>query len=469
MTVRPEGSVPGDAADVLVLGAGPAGIGAAVAARGQGLSVLVLDEAAEAGGQAHRATVLSPSGAALRARLAASGAQCRLGELAWSVTPRQGGGFRVDTLGEAGPHVLEAAALVVATGAQERVVPFPGWTLPGVTGLAAAAALVRSPGIAPGRSTLVAGTGPLLAAVAVGILEAGGEVAAVVDLCSRRRWLATLPALALRPGLLRRGLGWHARLRAAGVPVLFGHGLERVEPQGDRLAATLRATGASGRRRMVVDAVAVGHGLLPACDVTRLLRAEHAYDERRGHWHPRLDRDFRSSIPGLYVAGDGAGIAGAEAAELQGRIAGLAAARDLGCRVPPRELAALYRGAARAAGAGIALARLGAPDRRQVDAIAPGTIVCRCEDVPRAALDLAIAHGARDANQLKSWTRCGMGSCQGRLCGDVAARLLAAGTGRDRAAIGAFTMRTPLRPLPVAMLTGTYDYADIQLPPAAPL
>ena len=139
MTSRTEGRAPIGDADVLVLGAGPAGIGAAVAARRHSLSVIVLDEATEAGGQAHRATARGAStaqgpsrdaidgrpAAALRARLAASGAQCRLGELAWSVTPRQGGGFRVDTLGEAGPRMLEARALIVATGALERVVPFP--------------------------------------------------------------------------------------------------------------------------------------------------------------------------------------------------------------------------------------------------------------------------------------------------------------------------------------------------------
>lgn len=469
--------------DVLVLGAGPAGVGAAIAARRHGLSVIVLDEATEAGGQVYRApapglprdTAATRPGEALRARLASSGAECRLGEVAWSITPLPAGGFRVDSLGEAGPRKVEATRLILATGAQERVVPFPGWTLPGIIGLAGATILLKSQGIAPGASTLVAGTGPLLAAVAAAILKAGGKVTAVVDIASRGDWLVTLPALMRRPALFGRGLGWHAKLRAAGVPLLFGHTIERAEAHGAMIEVTLAPVDRVGhprageRRRMTVDSVAVGHGLVPACDAARLLRTAQHYDTARGHWQPTTDAGFRASLPGLYVAGDGAGIVGADAAFLQGQIAGLSAAMDHGCTVSPEEIANLRRRSKRAAVVGFAMAQLSAPRAGQIAAIAPETIVCRCEDVSRAEIDRAIGEGAHDANQLKSWTRCGMGPCQGRVCGDVAGALLAAATGRTRQEAGFLTARTPLRPLPVDALTGVYDYADIRLPPAAPL
>jgi thioredoxin reductase/bacterioferritin-associated ferredoxin len=471
-------------ADVLVLGAGPAGVGAAIAARRYGLSVIVMDEATEAGGQVYRApapglprdTAETRPGETLRATLAASGALCRLGEVVWSITPlTDGAGFRVDSLGEAGPRMVEATRLILATGAQERVVPFPGWTLPGIIGLAGATILLKSQGIAPGASTLVAGTGPLLAAVAAGILKVGGQVAAVVDIASRADWLATLPALAQRPALFGRGLGWHAKLRAAGVPLLFGHAIENAELSGDGLEITVAPVDRAGRpragerRRMTVDSVAIGHGLVPATDAARLLRAAQQYDPARGHWQPTTDAGFRASLPGLYVAGDGAGIAGADAAFLQGQIAGLSAAMDHGRAVPTQEIAALRRRTARAGAVGTAMARLSAPRAGQIGAITAETTVCRCEDVTRAEIDRAIGQGARDANQLKSWTRCGMGPCQGRVCGDIAGALLAVGTGRARAEVGVFTARTPLRPLPIEALTGVYDYADIRLPPAAPL
>lgn len=472
--------------DLLIIGAGPAGARAALRARACGLSVLLVDENPDAGGQvwrplpaafARRAdvppTAEARDGDALRAALRTAGIDCLFGHKVWNI----GTNLRTDTIGPAGSVSWQPRALLVATGTTERVVPFAGWTQPGVIGLAAATILLKSQHILPGRRTVVAGSGPLLLAVACGILKAGGEVAAVVDLASRGEWLRTLPALRGRPGLLWQGLRWQWQLRAAGVPVHYRHAIREVAPAQGGLAVRSGPVDATGApcegavHEWSADAVAVGNGLVPGTDVTRLLRAQHHYVHERGGWVAQTDGDGRTSVPGLYIAGDGAGIAGAAAAAAQGEIVALACALDLG-RIDParhaRERAPLLRQWRRSARFGQAMVGLMALREGGVAAIAPGTVVCRCEDVTRAEIDAAVQAGARDMNQLKAWTRCGMGPCQGRTCGDVAGALLAAQVGgRERA--GCFTGRAPLRPVSLADVAGDYTYADIPIPKAAPL
>ena len=416
-----------DSCDLVVVGGGPAGIEAAHAATRHGLSVTIVD--------------VSSPGAEPRRRLASSGVTARFEHAVWSVSP----GFRVDALGPEGPASWQARAVIAATGAEERVLPFPGWTLPGVTGLAAAP-------IKPGALTLVAGQGPLLFAAAVAILGAGGRVAAVVDLASRDEWPANGPAI------------WHPD-----VPVLHRHAISSLaEAPGDQLLATLTPVDAAGRpvigdaRQFRVDAVMVGNGFTASTDITRLLRVTHHYDGLRGGWVPTLDAACRTTLPGLYVAGDAAGLG--RAAALDGALGGLTAAYDLGAL--PAE--AYARDAGATGHFDGAMARLVALRPGQVAAIPAETIICRCEGVTRAQIDSAAAEGARTLNQLKAWTRCGMGSCQGRMCGDVAGALLAGEAG-SREAVGQFTGRTPFRPLPLGLLAGEVDYAALTLPPPAPL
>jgi NADPH-dependent 2,4-dienoyl-CoA reductase/sulfur reductase-like enzyme len=473
--------------DLLVIGAGPAGVAAAIAAQECGLTVLLVDENPQAGGQVYKAlpTGFTRSrgssvskearlGDQLRESLIRTEIDCCFGHKVWNV----GSSLRVDLLGPQGVSTWQPRALLVATGTTERVVPFTGWTTPGVIGLAAATLLLKSQNILPGRRTVVAGAGPLLLAVANAILKAGGEVTALVDLASRGEWLRTLPSLVGRPVLMWDGLSWQARLRWAGVPIYYRHGVRSVTQLGSGgLCVRVGQVDDRGMPLQGVeidieaDTLAVGHGLVPSTDISRLLRARHKYVPQQGGWIAESDEGGRTSVPGLYVAGDGASIAGAAAAGLQGKLVALACAVDLGFVKEDqikREKSELQSQWHKSARFGKAMAGLMAMRSGAVAGIEPDTIVCRCEDVTRAEIDAAAREGARDINQLKAWTRCGMGPCQGRTCGDVAGSLLAQHVGA-RQDVGYFTGRAPLRPISLAEVAGEYTYADIPIPKAAPL
>lgn len=443
--------------EVMVLGAGPAGMAAAIEA---GPGALLLDEQAAAGGQMFRApppglrapaTPDSRTGDRLRAALAASGATHLPGRQVWCAEP----GFRLHAIGPDGPEVHEAPKLILATGALERIIPVPGWTLPGVIGLAAATLLLKAHGVLPGRRVVVAGTGPLLYAVAAGILKGGGAVAALVDSATAADWRKARSAMLAQPGLLARGAAWRARLAAARVPVLHGHAVTALHGQESLAEVEIAPLGGGPSRRIAADACTLGHGLAPDTAITRLLGAKHVFAARSGGWIAATDEQLATSVPGLHVAGDAAGIAGARAAESRGLRAARAA---LGRAVPPPSRAERF---------GAAMAALMQPPASLVAAIPPETIICRCEGITRAEVDAAIEAGARDANQAKNWTRCGMGPCQGRLCGEALAELVALRRG-GREEAGMLTGRAPLRPVPYDLLIGEFEYESLALPAPAP-
>lgn len=472
-------------ADVIVLGGGPAGIAAAVTAAGHGLSVMLLDDAPAGGGQIYKALPDSfritdaraagpdhVAGNRLRHELSASRVQHVPRHVVWLVQP----GFVAHALGPDGCTRFDAPALVAATGTYERVIPVPGWTHPGVLGVGAATVLVKRHQILPGARTIVAGCGPLLLAAAAAIVKAGGRVPALVDLNHPADFVRGLPRLARRLDLLNRGAGWMRAIRASGTKVLWRHAV--IEVLGDPEVREVVVAPVDDRwrpklaraRRMPADAVALGHGLVPSVEVTRLLGARHRYCAEAGGWIPELDAQLRTSVHGLYAVGDMAGIAGAAAAELRGRLAGLTAAHDLG-RIDTDTHARLGRGLRaelrRAERFGSAMSEQMQIRDGLLDSIAPHTIVCRCEDVTRAEIDRALEEGARTLNDVKAMTRCGMGPCQGRMCGEAAAELVARRTG-GRAAAGCWTPRPPLRPVPFDMLTGDYTYAEIMMQAHAP-
>lgn len=463
--------------DVIVVGAGPAGASAAIEAAQLGLHTVLIDEQDQAGGQVWRAPSAAVTetphdqGADLRARLHQSGAVCAFGRRVWLVER----GFTVAALGPDQPETFTAPALIVATGAQERHVPVPGWTLPGVIGLAAATILLKSQRVLPGRRVVVAGTGPLLLLVAAEIVRGGGRVAAVIDANRARGWAAHGHAMLSRPSLAVRGAAWLAVLLRAGVPILSAHALRRIEgtDKVTHVAAgpvTDDHAPAQGAERVIeCDAVCFGFGLQPATEITRLLGADHAFMLAEGGWAPITSPSGGTSIPGLYVCGDGAGVLGAAAAPVRGQIAAIAIARDLGRPVPERRLSRLSGRLQRTARFGTAMTTLAMPRSGLAGLITHDTIICRCEGLPRMELDKAIAQGADTLNDLKSATRCGMGPCGGRNCEYAASLLIASRIGQALATIAQPTARPPLRPVPLQALAGSFDYASLPMPEPAPL
>ena len=398
--------------DLAVVGAGPAGTAAAAAAAACGLNVVLLGQSL---------------------RHAPAGVRALPGHLVWSVTP----GFRIEAIGPAGRIAVEAERLVAATGTLERHVLFPGWTLPGVTGLSAAAAPDANPATAVGQRVIVAGCGPLLAAAICRLQSHGAEIVAALTLSGTE----ALPVPAALPG--------HAVRQAAGAGVLQRVQIGPVDAEG-------RPCGEAWW--VEADRLYVGYGLLPATDIPSLLRAPHHFDTARGGWIPLLDADGRTAILGLYAAGGTAGILDRHSAMSSGRRAGHAAARDAGRTVPQDDEphAAIPPASPIASIPGL------------IDNIPPETIVCPCEGTTRATIEAAIADGAHEMNQVKHFTRCGMGECQGRLCAHTVAALLARHVGGLPAA-GRWTMRPPLRPVPLEALLGTFAYTDIPVPHPAPL
>jgi thioredoxin reductase/bacterioferritin-associated ferredoxin len=433
------------------------------------------------GGFAGSGDVEGLAGDNLRQRLAASDVRTFPGHRVWSATHDGQGpdtGFRVDALGPEGNAAFRAPALVVATGAHERVVPFPGWTLPGVIGLAAATILLKSHGVSPGKRVVVAGCGPLLYSVAAGLVKAGAKILVVADMAHRGAWLQRLPSILGRPALAARGAGWAARTILAGVPLLSGHGMRRAEGNMDVRQVVLGPVDSDGaptegkERTFDADCLIVGHGLTTACEITRVLRAEHRHDPLRGGWVPVVNATFQTSIPGLYAIGDGAGIRGQQMATLMGKCVGLDLCRGIGSPLPERaqaEARLVKHQMTRGVFFSDAMAGLMAQRQAQVYAIAPDTVVCRCEDVTRGEIDAAIDCGAQEINQLKHFTRCGMGPCQGRYCGDTVEELMARKLGISRNSVGQWTGRPPLRPVALGELIGDFSYSDIPIPEPAPL
>jgi NADPH-dependent 2,4-dienoyl-CoA reductase/sulfur reductase-like enzyme len=444
--------------DLLILGAGPAGMAAAVEARTQNLSVLLLDENAAPGGQVHRGVESRPvrddqdrDGAALATALRASGVECRFGATLWAVEPggavfwSEGGAARSATAGR----------VLLAAGATERPLPIPGWTLPGVMQVGAAQILLKTAGLLPQGNVWLAGQGPLLWLFAVQALDRGGQIAGILDLSDPDGWrraLRHLPAALLAPGYLTKGLAWQRAVRRAGVPVRRAREL-RAEGR-DKLEAVV----ADGQR-LPAELLLLHDGVVPNTQVTRAIAGcVHDWDAAQQAWKPRLDAWGNTTVPGVMVAGDGGGIGGARAAALSGRIAALEAAHGLGrlTRDQRDALAARLRHARRHELAPRAFLDAFFPPRPAAT-IADNTILCRCEEVTAGRVREAVGLGCLGANQLKAFTRAGMGPCQGRVCGPAVHAAITAARGVDPASVDPFRTRFPTKPLSLGELAALAD------------
>jgi NADPH-dependent 2,4-dienoyl-CoA reductase/sulfur reductase-like enzyme len=455
------------APDVLVVGAGPAGLAAAAAAAEAGADVVVVDERTKSGGQYFKQPTEGLDAPALDAqalagrelidRVRRAGVDIVQGAQVWAAFAAS---ELLATDAETS-YTLRPRRLVLATGAYERGVPMPGWTLPGYLTTGAVQTLLRSYSVVPGRRVLVSGNGPLNVQVAAELVRAGATVVAVAEL-ARLRSLRSLPGLArmaaAAPDLVRTGLGYTRALGRTGTPFLYGHAVVRADGDGRVQRATVAAIDGSGRpapgtaRELDVDAVCAGFGFVPANEIARALGCRHVYDPPRGHLVAQTGTDGRSSVAPVWIVGDGGGVSGARVAQATGFLAGLEAAADLGHSVPERlarEAVSVRRARVRAERFQRGLARLYTAPRILDELAEPETIVCRCESVPLATIREAYAGGARASGAVKRVSRAGMGSCQGRYCGALLAELAARENGAAPDEWSGFAPAPPFKPVPL--------------------
>lgn len=448
----------GAQASVAVIGAGPAGLAAAVHAAEQGVVITLIDSAARLGGQywRHEKTGLDGTDSLyhdaatyhdlrrrLEALVAAGRLTVRLEHHVWSLQADESG-CTIAAIDRRDPAVVaevrvHAAVVVLAVGAYDRQVPFPGWDLPGVLTVGCAQSLLKGSGVTVGPRVLVAGTGPFLLPVATALAARGAEVIGVHEANHSLGWLRHLPTAARQRAKLREagqyavGLARHRiPLRTRSV-VVAAHGSDRLE------AVTIARLNRAGkvrdrtRRRLAVDVLAIGYGfstqselpLQAGCALTATADATLAVI---------TDSTQQTSNPRVYAAGEATGVGGAQLAVAEGIVAGVCAARATGEPGLPDSAAETVEAASRTRDRlrrfATAMHAVYPVPKFWLDTLEQDTVVCRCEEVTVAEIDAAIDAGARDARSVKLLSRAGMGWCQGRECGYATSCLTAFRTGQ---------------------------------------
>jgi NADPH-dependent 2,4-dienoyl-CoA reductase/sulfur reductase-like enzyme len=451
--------------DLAVIGAGPAGLAASATAAGLGLGVLMLDENPGVGGQIFRAIGTNPvedktllgadywRGEALAQQAAASSAKHAAGATVWSVSSSEAAGYEIGVSMARRSRLITAREVMLATGALERPFPIPGWTLPGVMSCGGAQTALKASGLIPDGRVVIAGCGPLLWLLAWQYLNAGVPIAAILDTTPRANWLTALPHLPefLASNYLVKGLRLMLAVRAkvrvvSGVKTLRAEGTDKVK------AVTYSKAGRE--RRIATDVLLLHQGVVPNINLSNAIGCRHRWDDLQLAWKPQTDGWGVTSMAGVTVAGDGAGIAGAEAAAERGRIAAIGAAHRLG------RIDATWRNR-HAAASSATLARL-EHGRLFLDTLyrpakpfrvpQGDTTVCRCEEVTAEQIRATVPLGATGPNQMKAFLRCGMGPCQGRLCGLTVAELIADVRGVSPAEVGYYKLRPPVKPITLGEL-----------------
>lgn len=461
--------------DVVVIGAGPAGLAAASTCADAEVSTLLLDEQTAPGGQVYRS--IEQPGLVDRAVL---GADYYKGETlvralrrarieyipsatVWQVSPE----LELAVSVNGSSQVVRARQVIIATGAQERPFPIEGWTLPGVMNVGAAQILLKQSGMV-GEGAVFAGTGPLLYLTARQYLRAGATVTAVLDTTPMSNyWRALSRGFDGLHGWqnLRKGWHWIREIKASGVAVVDGVSALRV--RGDRCVRGIDYCQHGRWAHQRTDHVFLHQGVVPNINLTQSMRCAHEWFARQLCWRVVTDAWGNTSLPGVAVAGDAADIGGAVCAEHRGAIAALGALQRLG-RISDRQRdsdAASHRKAlAREERFRRFLDQLFQPGESFLVPQGADVLVCRCEEISAGRLREVIAVGCEGPNQLKSFTRCGMGPCQGRMCGLTVTQVLAAELDRPPAEVGYYRLRQPIKPIGLGELA-----ALAQVEPAAPV
>ena len=459
--------------DIVIVGAGPAGMAAAATVAAAGAMVLVADEGTGPGGQIYRAvtTALSQvtavlgtdyaSGRVQAEQFLASGIDYASSATVWSLAPDESQAMPATDLFEiclsqhGVARSVTARHVILATGAQERPLPIPGWTLPGVMTAGAAQIALKTSGLVPSGRVVLAGSGPLLYLLASQLAAAKAKPVALLDTTPSLNWLKAAPFLPdfLRSPFLGKGV---RLLRAVRRNMRVVRGINQLRADGDgKLGLVSFSRGRRLAETIEADLLLLHQGVVPATNLAMSAGVKHNWSTEQCAWLPDCDGWGNSSVPGISITGDGAGIAGSEAAISRGKLAALGALHRLGLL----DETARDRHAAPARNA-LEKARQG---RRFLDAlyrpadrfrvpVDNGTIVCRCEEVTAGQVRAAAALGAQGPNQLKSFTRAGMGPCQGRMCGLTVTEIMASERQLPPSQIGSLTIRTPVKPVTLAEL-----------------
>jgi octopine oxidase subunit A len=466
--------IPGET-DVVVIGAGPAGMAAATKLSSLGVAVTLLDENPAPGGQIYKAV-----DAVVRSRPEAArllGADYTHGQTLTEELRRSSVEYRPKTtvwqverdgtvaFTEANcAKIMKARFVVVATGAFERPVPVRGWTLPRVMTVGAAQLALKTGGIVPAGRVVLAGNGPLLLLAAGQLADAGADIAAVLETTQFSDYLRSapfLPKAMFAPEYLVKGVKMRARLRRAGVPIISG--MRAFEIVGSTSARAVTYTQGGRTATVAADLVLLHLGVVPNTQITWQAGCRHDWVPPQRHWRPVTDQWGRSSIASVFVAGDGAAIDGAYAAECKGRLCALEIACSLE-RLTERErdVAAkpIRRSYTHHASPRRMLDALFSPPQCIVAPDQSDILACRCEEITVGAIHDAVDLGCLGPNQVKSYVRSGMGPCQGRMCGLTIGEIIAARRNSPMSDVGYLRVRPPIKPLTVGELAALDCGAD---------
>lgn len=450
--------------DVAIVGAGAAGLAAAAECARAGLAAVVFDEQQAPGGQIYRGITTTPlkdrdllgpdywHGEGLAREFERAGTAYVPRATVWAVT-RSGDGFEIGVSAEGAARLVQVKQVILATGALERPFPIPGWTLPGVMTAGAAQLLLKASALVPEGRVVLAGSGPLLYLVAAQLSRAGSRIERLLDTTPRGQWRAAVPHALdfVRSPYFGKGLSILRDARRAARVVT---GVRQLEALGDGSLQRVRFVADGRTEELAAEVLLLHQGVVPNINLSNAIGCAHRWDDAQLAFLPVVDGWGASSVAGVTIAGDGAGIAGARAAEARGRLAGLHAAHALG------KLEATARDRA-AASARAELARF-SRGRAFVDALyrpadafrvpTGDTIVCRCEEVTAQQVVDTVKLGCTGPNQMKSFLRCGMGPCQGRLCGLTVTELIARERGVSPAEVGHYRLRFPVKPITLGEL-----------------
>jgi D-hydroxyproline dehydrogenase subunit alpha len=456
-------------ANLVVIGAGPAGLEATLAAAQAGLQVILIDANPDLGGQYFKKQIPSMQASQndrlqqerrlLIEKITALPVISLSNTMVWGIFPNGDDTWLLALHCKDGPATVHAQNILIATGAYDLPLPFPGWTLPGVITAGAAQNLLKQQ-VVPGKRVLISGSGPLLLALAAGFIKAGVKPVAVLESARiTSKGLRHLPAAWGQWSRVREGFEYIATMLFASIPYQRGWSVTAAFGQEEINSVELSLLDRNGiplpgsKKMLAVDTLVVGYGLLPNNGLARLAGVKGYYAPFGGGFIPERDELLQSNQKGIFIAGDAAGTGGVAVARLEGRLVGLAVARQLKCIDEHhflRQQAKLYPMLAAERRFSTLLQTVFHPSEGLISLAADDTIICRCEEITLGEVRQAISAGAQSPNEIKLLTRSGMGNCQGRICEHFLISLLKR-EGHLSSPEG-FTLRPPLYPLPVEVL-----------------